>query len=46
MADLVDARSLGQATGHKTPAMLEHYAAHANENRFNAVKAATEKAFG
>jgi len=46
MSDLVDARSLGQATGHKTPAMLEHYAAHANENRFNAVKAATEKAFG
>jgi integrase len=46
MADLVDARSLGQATGHKTPAMLEHYAAHANENRFNAVKVATEKAFG
>ena len=46
MADLVDARSLGLATGHKTPAMLGHYAAHANENRFNTVKAATEKAFG
>jgi integrase len=46
MADLVDARSLGLATGHKTMAMLEHYAAHANENHFKAVSEATEKAFG
>lgn len=46
MADLVDARSLGLATGHKTQAMLEHYAAHANENHFKAVQGATEKAFG
>jgi integrase len=45
MADLVDARSLGLATGHKTQAMLEHYAAHANENHFNAVMKATQKAF-
>jgi integrase len=46
MADLVDARSLGLATGHKTMAMLEHYAAHANENHFKAVREATERAFG
>ena len=46
MADLVDERSLGLATGHKTQAMLEHYANHANENHFKAVSAATEKAFG
>jgi len=45
MADLVDARSLGLATGHKTQAMLEHYAAHANENHFKLVQNATEKAF-
>ena len=46
MADLVDARSLGLATGHKTQAMLEHYAAHANETHFQAVQNATVKAFG
>ncbi|NBK22328.1 MAG: integrase [Spirochaetia bacterium] len=46
MSDLVDARSLGLATGHKTMAMLEHYAAHANEGHFKAVSEATEKAFG
>lgn len=46
MADLVDARSLGLATGHKTMAMLEHYAAHANENHYKAVRETTEKAFG
>jgi integrase len=45
MADLVDARSLGLATGHKTPAMLEHYAAHVNEQHFNNVKRASEVAF-
>ena len=46
MSDLVDARSLGLATGHKKMAMLEHYAAHANEGHFKAVSEATEKAFG
>lgn len=46
MADLVDARSLGLATGHKTQSMLEHYADHANENHFQAVREASEKAFG
>ena len=46
MADLVDTRSLGLATGHKTQSMLEHYADHANENHFQAVQMATEKAFG
>ena len=46
MADLVDERSLGLATGHKTQAMLEYYANHANENHFKAVSEATEKAFG
>ncbi len=46
MADLVDARSLGLATGHKTQAMLEHYAVHANETHFQAVQNATVKAFG
>lgn len=44
-ADLVDERSLGLATGHKTQTMLEHYANHANENYFKAVKEATGKAF-
>ena len=39
---IVDARSLGLATGHKTMAMLEHYANHANENHFKAVSEATE----
>ena len=46
MADLVDSRSLGLATGHKTQAMLEHYANHANENHFIIVKNATQEAFG
>jgi integrase len=46
MSDLVDARSLGLATGHKTQAMLAHYADHANENHFKAVMGATEIAFG
>ena len=46
MSDLVDSRSLGLATGHKTQAMLAHYADHANENHFKAVMGATEKAFG
>ena len=46
MADIVDERSLGLVTGHKSQAMLEHYAAHVNENHFKAVQMATEKAFG
>ncbi len=45
MADFVDERSLGLATGHKTLAMVEHYAAHANEKHFRAVMEATSKAF-
>jgi len=45
MADLVDARSLGLATGHKTPAMLEHYAAHVNEQHFKNVQKASKVAF-
>ena len=45
MADMVDARSLGLATGHKTQSILEHYADHANENHFQAVMEASETAF-
>jgi len=45
MSDLVDQRSLGLATGHKTPAMLEHYANHANEKHFQSVMEATKQAF-
>ena len=45
MADLVDFRSLGLATGHKTQAMLEHYADHANEAHFKKVREASELAF-
>jgi len=45
LADLVDARSLGMATGHLTPAMLEHYTDHANEGHFQAVMDAVKSAF-
>lgn len=34
MADLIDQRKLQRATGHKTAAMLEHYADHAKEQDF------------
>lgn len=46
MADLVDARNLGLDTGHKTQSMLKHYTDYANENHFQAVMEASEKAFG
>jgi hypothetical protein len=45
MADLVGERSLVLATGHKTQAMLEHYATRAKENHFKAVSVVPEKAF-
>jgi len=34
MADFIDQRKLQRATGHKTAAMLEHYANHAKEQDF------------
>ncbi len=34
MADYIDQRKLQRATGHKTAAMLEHYADHAKEEDF------------
>lgn len=45
MADKVEVRSLQLATGHKSQAMTEHYAAHANEKHFQAVYDATKEQF-
>jgi integrase len=46
LSDMVDARSLGLVTGHKTPAVLAVYAAHANAEHVDLVRAATVAAFG
>lgn len=45
MADVLDMRA-AKLTGHKTPAMLEHYAAHAEEQDLKKVAKATAKVFG
>ena len=45
MADLIDQRKLQRATGHKTAAMLEHYANHAKEQDFIELKQTAETLF-
>lgn len=46
MADRVDMRSLQLATGHKSPTMAAHYAAHASDEHFKGVATAATAAFG
>jgi integrase len=45
MADVVAERKLQQATGHKTLAMVEHYAAHESEQTFRELGAAANSIF-
>ncbi|MFO7780760.1 MAG: tyrosine-type recombinase/integrase [Spirochaetia bacterium] len=45
MADRVDMRSLQLATGHKSPTMAAHYAAHASDEHFRGVAQAATSAF-
>jgi integrase len=46
MADRVDIRTVQLATGHKSAAMAEHYADHAQDRHFKGVAAAARDAFG
>lgn len=46
MADRLDARTVMLATGHKTAAMLEHYADHVLEDHLLQLGAAAAEAFG
>jgi len=46
MADNLEARVVMQATGHKTGAVFQAYAAHATEEDFKRVGTATKKIFG
>jgi integrase len=46
MADRVDIRTVQLATGHKSAAMAEHYADHAQDQHFKGVAAAARDAFG
>jgi len=45
MADFVDGRKLQFVTGHKTQAMLDHYAHHQTEAALTEIESATEKIF-
>ena len=45
MADRLDARTVQKATGHKTAAMLEHYAEHELEEGIARLKIAVSEAF-
>jgi integrase len=46
MADRLDARTVQKATGHKTEAMLEHYADHELEGDLARLGVAAREAFG
>jgi integrase len=46
MADRLDARTVQKATGHKTEAMLEHYADHELEGDLSRLGVAAGEAFG
>jgi integrase len=46
MADRLDARTVQKATGHKTEAMLEHYAEHELEGDLSRLGVAAGEAFG
>ncbi len=46
MADLIDARKIMLATGHKTESVFEAYAAHARAGDFDQVGQAAREAFG
>jgi len=46
MANHLDQRKVMQATGHKTEAMLEHYADHRTEEDFGIIMEAAEHEFG
>jgi integrase len=45
MADRLDSRKVMQATGHKTEAMLEHYADHRTEEDLGIIRGAAEEEF-
>jgi integrase len=45
MSDRLDAKAVQRATGHKTAAMLEHYADHAAEGDLARLGVATGEAF-
>jgi len=46
LANRVEMRAVQLATGHRSPSMAEHYAAHAQENDFAEVSKAIEGVFG
>ena len=46
LADRIEMRSVQLATGHKTTAMAEHYANHANGNHLEAVSKAVSDVYG
>lgn len=46
LANRIEMRAVQLATGHRSPSMAEHYAAHAQEHDFAEVSKAIEGAFG